>query len=141
MTSGGLDEPRGRLRTDQRIVENLSKHVDVRALRVLEVGAGTGRDAADLAAMGARVVAIDYSEESLRLMRSTLSEAEGIVCGDATRLPFVAGVLTWFTIRDCSNISGGRGRARRKRSRAQVGRYPPRRLSRRGTIITRSSST
>jgi ubiquinone/menaquinone biosynthesis C-methylase UbiE len=77
--------------TDQRIVDNLSKYVDVRGLRVLEVGAGTGRDAAAIGAMGARVVALDYSEESLGFMRSTLRDAEGVVCGDATRLPFVEG--------------------------------------------------
>jgi ubiquinone/menaquinone biosynthesis C-methylase UbiE len=86
--SANLDDVYG---TDRRIVEDLAKHVDVRGLRVLEVGAGTGRDAGEIAAVGARVVALDYSEESLRLLRSTLPSSAGIVCGDATKLPFAAG--------------------------------------------------
>ena len=57
--------------------------------RVLEVGAGTGRDSVALAARGAEVWTLDYSEESLRIMR----EASGrenlrIVAGDALALPF-----------------------------------------------------
>lgn len=75
--------------TDERIVENLSRHGDLKGLRVLEVGAGTGRDAGAIAALGGLVVALDYSEESLRLMRSALEDAAGIVCGDATELPFL----------------------------------------------------
>ncbi len=65
--SRNLDDVYG---TDRRIVENLLRHVDVKELSVLEVGAGTGRDAGELASLGARVTALDYSEESLSLMSS-----------------------------------------------------------------------
>lgn len=77
--------------TDERIVENLSRYLELRGLRVLEVGAGTGRDARALSAFGGLVVALDYSEESLRLMHATIGEAVDIVCGDATSLPFGSG--------------------------------------------------
>jgi SAM-dependent methyltransferase len=83
--SRNLDDVYG---TDRRIVENLSRHVDVRTLRVLEVGAGTGRDAGEIASLGARVVALDYSEESLKLMGSAVGGRVSVVCGDATGLPF-----------------------------------------------------
>jgi ubiquinone/menaquinone biosynthesis C-methylase UbiE len=74
--------------TDRRIVETLSRHVDLKGLAVLEVGAGTGRDAGEMASLGAEVSALDYSEESLKLMRSALGGDARIVCGDATALPF-----------------------------------------------------
>ncbi len=77
--------------TDRRIIQDLSKFIEFRGTRVLEVGAGTGRDAAELATLGARVTALDYSEESLRLMSSAVGDAVYIVCGDATRLPFRSG--------------------------------------------------
>ena len=79
--------------TDRRITDTLAKHVDPTGSAILEVGAGTGRDAVALASLGARVVALDYSEESLRLMRATSEGAVDIVCGDALRLPFVSGTF------------------------------------------------
>jgi SAM-dependent methyltransferase len=85
--SRNLDDVYG---TDERIVQNLSKYVNLDGRRVLEVGAGTGRDAGSIAALGGRVVALDYSEESLHLMRSALGDTLAIVCGDATKLPFGA---------------------------------------------------
>jgi SAM-dependent methyltransferase len=74
--------------TDRRIVENLLRHVDVKGLRILEVGAGTGRDAGELASLGARVTALDYSEESLSLMGSAVGDRVLVVCGDAKCVPF-----------------------------------------------------
>jgi SAM-dependent methyltransferase len=83
--SQNLDDVYG---TDRRIVDNLLRHVDVTGLSVLEVGAGTGRDAGELAALGARVTALDYSEESLKLMSSAVGGRVSVVCGDATAVPF-----------------------------------------------------
>ena len=74
--------------TDGRIPENLAPHVDFRGARILEVGAGTGRDCEYLASRGAAVCALDYSEESLGLMSKALRDPMGIVCGDAFHLPF-----------------------------------------------------
>jgi SAM-dependent methyltransferase len=76
--------------TDQRITKHLSGVVDLKGSRVLEVGAGTGRDAGAIASMGAACFTLDYSEESLNLMRGALADHVGIVCGDALGLPFVS---------------------------------------------------
>lgn len=78
---------------DDRIVENLETRLNFDGLRVLEVGAGTGRDSGAIAALGAEVWTLDYSEESLRLMKKNLAEAVNIVCGDALALPIAAGTL------------------------------------------------
>ena len=77
--------------TDDRIIENLEPYVDFNGLRVLEVGAGTGRDADKMRAMGADVVALDYSEESLALMKTSAGDSYDIVCGDALKMPLSSG--------------------------------------------------
>jgi ubiquinone/menaquinone biosynthesis C-methylase UbiE len=48
-------------------------------MRVLEVGAGTGRDSLRMFERGARACILDYSEESLRLVRSRLA-TDKITC-------------------------------------------------------------
>ncbi len=73
---------------DGRLVAYLVSRLDVRGSRVLEVGAGTGRDSLELASRGAEVWTLDYSDESLRLIRVTAGERVRIVCGDARALPF-----------------------------------------------------
>ena len=83
--SSELDDVYG---TDERIVENLSKHVDLKARMVLEVGAGTGRDTDKIASRDAIAYALDYSEESLSLMSRSVRHSVHIVCGDAFTLPF-----------------------------------------------------
>ncbi len=56
---------------------------------ILEIGAGTGRDSLPLAGMGATVYQLDYSYESLRLIKQTMN-TPGIypVGGDTFYLPF-----------------------------------------------------
>lgn len=74
-----------------RVARRLARVVpSVEGLRVLEVGAGTGRDALDLAGRGARAVALDYSAPSLGLIRRQLEPGRSVelVCGDAFALPF-----------------------------------------------------
>ena len=65
--------------------------MDFRGKKVLEIGAGTGRDSFGLAGLGAEVVQVDYSESSLEIIRSLLKK-EGLsvqlVRGDAFSLPF-----------------------------------------------------
>ncbi len=75
---------------DRRIIDTLARHIGISGTSVLEVGAGTGRDAGAIASLGAKVVALDYSEESLRLMHSAVGSSIGIVCGDALKLPFMS---------------------------------------------------
>ena len=73
---------------DDRLVSYLLSQLDVKGKHVLEVGAGTGRDSLALAKRGAHVVTIDYSDQSLRLIRGVAGTELGIVCGDALSLPF-----------------------------------------------------
>jgi SAM-dependent methyltransferase len=73
---------------DGRLVAFLSSRLDLRGKRVLEVGAGTGRDSLALVSQGADVWTLDYSDESLRLMSEVAGDRVRIVCGEARALPF-----------------------------------------------------
>ncbi|MCO5182518.1 MAG: methyltransferase domain-containing protein [Anaerolineae bacterium] len=55
--------------------------------RVLEIGCGTGRAAAQMAAMGGQVTAIDLSWGMLQVAGKRAAEA-GLTVGDGYRLPF-----------------------------------------------------
>jgi SAM-dependent methyltransferase len=78
-----------------RVAERIARAVNVSGARVLEVGAGSGRDGLMLAARGARVVSLDYSLPSLRLIAGQTRGTAGasLVCGDAFALPFADGVF------------------------------------------------
>jgi len=78
---------------DGRLVAFLLSRLDLRGKRVLEVGAGTGRDSLALAEKGAEVWTLDYSDESLRLMQQVAGESIRIVCGDARAIPFRDGTF------------------------------------------------
>ncbi len=80
------------------VFAELSRHVDPSRARVLEVGAGSGRDSLHLAERGARVTVLDYSEAALATTRRAMGEnperGRGrveLVRGDALRLPFADG--------------------------------------------------
>lgn len=75
---------------DNRIVEFLAGRFDLNRMRILEVGAGSGRDSDTLSSMGAEVWTLDYSEESLQLMHDNLRHPVTIVCGDALALPLAS---------------------------------------------------
>lgn len=74
-----------------RIARNLRSIGDLRGLKVLEIGAGTGRDSIPLLSLGADVYQLDYAENSLRILKR-LADQHGlpvtIVGGDTFRLPF-----------------------------------------------------
>lgn len=74
-----------------RILGELEKVRSLEGARVLEVGAGSGRDSLDLAGCGARPVTLDYTLEALRIIRR-LSRRAGapldLVCADCMRMPF-----------------------------------------------------
>ncbi|MCQ2106462.1 MAG: class I SAM-dependent methyltransferase [Fibrobacter sp.] len=75
------------------VLEAIKKNFDLKGLKVLEVGAGTGRDSAELARLGAEVYVLDFAENSLKIVNS-LREKENIqenlhlVRGDAFKAPF-----------------------------------------------------
>lgn len=79
-----------------RIVAELERVRSLAGARVLEVGAGSGRDSLTLVARGAQSVTLDYTLEALRLIRG-LSRRGGaeidLVCADAMRMPFRAGAF------------------------------------------------
>lgn len=74
-----------------RILRNLSSVVELRGKKILEIGAGTGRDSFSLVRRGADVYQLDYSFNSLVIL-SRLAVEEGvpttIVGGDTFHLPF-----------------------------------------------------
>jgi ubiquinone/menaquinone biosynthesis C-methylase UbiE len=73
-----------------RIRRNLLRHMDLNGKRVLEVGAGTGRDSFYMSKDGASLVLLDYSMNSLKIIRNGLPADAHItaVGGDAFSLPF-----------------------------------------------------
>jgi SAM-dependent methyltransferase len=78
------------------MVRALLRHRDLRGARVLEIGPGSGGDAVALARLGARVTAIDYSRESLPLVRRAAERAGvsiDVVHGDAFQPPFADGTF------------------------------------------------
>jgi SAM-dependent methyltransferase len=64
--------------------------------RVLEVGAGSGRDSLELARRGSSVFVLDYVGSSFKVIRD-LAREQGVgvtcVCADATRMPFKDGTF------------------------------------------------
>jgi ubiquinone/menaquinone biosynthesis C-methylase UbiE len=74
-----------------RVVRNLSKIVDLKGKKILEVGAGTGRDSFPLVERGAEVFQLDYSINSLMIMKRLADEDKisvSILGGDTFCLPF-----------------------------------------------------
>jgi SAM-dependent methyltransferase len=79
-----------------RIPDELAKVRPIAGARVLEVGAGSGRDSLLLAQRGALPVTLDYTRESLYLIQR-LARREGVqidlVCADCMHMPFRSGTF------------------------------------------------
>lgn len=77
---------------DGRILREIFAAVqDPQGLRILEVGAGTGRDSLALATAGASVVTLDYVPKSLELIQRTSRQSGTrveVVGGDGLQMPF-----------------------------------------------------
>ena len=74
-----------------RLPDHLSAVLDVRGKRILEIGAGTGRDSFPLVGRGAHVFQLDYSEPSLQILKKLSQEQRlsvRILGGDTFALPF-----------------------------------------------------
>ena len=77
--------------TGGRLVREVLADGPVDGRRVLEVGAGSGRDALGLVRAGAIAFVLDYSPASLELVRRQAREqglAIQLVCADALAMPF-----------------------------------------------------
>ena len=84
-------DPQETYDNDDRVLAPIFALGDVRGRRVLEVGAGSGRDSIELARRGARVTVLDYVPSSLRVVGQNAREAGvflDLVCGDGTGMPF-----------------------------------------------------
>jgi SAM-dependent methyltransferase len=82
--------------TEGRVVEQILAEGPVRGRRVLEVGAGSGRDSVALAEAGATAVLLDYSPASLEVARGVATRAGRrvhLLRADALRMPFRDGVF------------------------------------------------
>ena len=77
--------------TEGRVVEQILAETQVKGKRVLEVGAGSGRDSVSLAQAGATAILLDYSAASLEVARGVAERAGQrvhLVRADALRMPF-----------------------------------------------------
>ena len=75
--------------TGGRVVAALLAHLEPRGARVLEVGAGSGRDSIMLRERGAEVWVVDYSPTALALIGAQTSRGMlQRVCGNAFQMPF-----------------------------------------------------
>jgi len=82
--------------TEGRVVEPILAETSVRGKKVLEVGAGSGRDSVTLAEAGATAILLDYSMASLEVGRGVAERAGTrvhLVRADALRMPFRDGAL------------------------------------------------
>ena len=61
--------------TDGRVLREVLRATNSAPSRLLEIGAGSGRDACELVSVGVRVVTLDSSEASLGLTTRTAREA------------------------------------------------------------------
>lgn len=77
------------------VLEAILSRFDVKGMHILEVGAGTGRDSAELARRGANIKVLDFAESSLKIVseikaKENLENLE-LVRGDAFKAPFKEG--------------------------------------------------
>ncbi len=78
-----------------RIRRYLNRNIDLKGKRVLEIGAGTGRDSFYMTDDGCRLYLLDYSMNSLRIINELRAGKEAVHCigADAFRLPFPDGAF------------------------------------------------
>ncbi len=79
---------------NNRVLRNVLSITDLRGKRILEVGAGTGRDSFGMVEHGASVFMLDYSTNSLNIIKNFAAEEKvevNPVGGNAFSLPFPDG--------------------------------------------------
>ena len=80
--------------TSGNLANNLLENFDVSGKKVLEIGAGTGRDSVRLKKKGGVIFVLDYARNSLKIVKQ-VAEKEGLkihyILGDAFNLPIKSG--------------------------------------------------
>ncbi|MDZ7722688.1 MAG: class I SAM-dependent methyltransferase [candidate division KSB1 bacterium] len=74
-----------------RIIGQVQSLTELDGKRVIEIGAGSGRDGFKLVDLGATVILLDYADNSLKVMKHLAHKMEKpvfLVKGDAFHLPF-----------------------------------------------------
>ena len=77
--------------TSQCLIDNLIAVTDFDNKKVLEVGAGSGRDSIRIKTLGGDVYVLDYAESSLKTIKEQIVEEDitlKLIKGDAFKLPF-----------------------------------------------------
>jgi ubiquinone/menaquinone biosynthesis C-methylase UbiE len=75
-----------------RIVDEVQTRIPIKQAKVLEVGAGTGRDSITMCERGADVCILDYSRESLRLAKASMhGHTPSLLLADAVQSPITSG--------------------------------------------------
>jgi len=75
---------------DDRIYLNLIKVTEIKNKKILEVGAGSGRDSFQLAYKNATVYVLDYSSQALRIVKNLNDQNDihvYLIQGDAFQIP------------------------------------------------------
>lgn len=73
------------------LIDNLTNITDVTGKKVLEVGAGSGRDSIKISSMGGNGYVVDYASSSLQTIREISANEKAdltLIKGDAFKLPF-----------------------------------------------------
>lgn len=76
---------------DDRIPVNLRRVMDVNGKKILEVGAGTGRDSLELQKLGAEIYILDYVRSSLSIVHQVFQKNQQpvhLILADGTLMPF-----------------------------------------------------
>jgi len=71
------------------IIEEVEDYLEIKGKKILEVGAGTGRDGLKMSEKGGDVYLLDYSRQSLHMIRSYVKDDKvKLILADARCCPF-----------------------------------------------------
>ena len=76
------------------VAKTIFSHFDLKGMKIIEIGAGTGRDSAAFAKAGAEVYVLDFAENSLKIVHAlknenpVLQEHLHLIRGNAFSAPF-----------------------------------------------------
>jgi len=81
------------------VLKTITTQLDVKGMRILEVGAGSGRDSIELTRLGAQVTVLDFAQESLQIIDKLKKEHNigneqlSLVRADAFSTPYPDGTF------------------------------------------------